>query len=296
LVGVGGGWIPNLSDNKFKVSSPYGTRTHPTTGEKNKMHNGVDFAMPVGTALSSTISGVVIHAGYTDGGFGNYVAVKGQGGDVHIFGHLDSVSVKAGQTIQAGALIGKSGNTGRSSGPHLHYEVRKGSISGQAVDPMQYLNKVQGPPQASPSSSGSGSGGGGKALSNVPNQQVMGYISSSSKKHGVNSSLIAAIMQTESNFKTNVTSSAGAYGLMQLIPVHRNGSNNPSTNVDIGVSYIKQQLKKYPDMRLALAAYNAGPGNVDKAIKKAGSNDWEKVKQYLPKETQNYIPKVLGLL
>lgn len=65
-------------------------------------------------------------------------------------------------------------------------------------------------------------------------------------------------------------------------------------NIIGGAKYISGQLKKYGSYELALAAYNAGPGRVDSAIKKAGSRDWSQVRQFLPKETQNYVPKVMG--
>lgn len=68
---------------------------------------------------------------------------------------------------------------------------------------------------------------------------------------------------------------------------------DPAQNVAAGTRYIGQLIQNYGDVRLALAAYNAGPGRVNSAIKKAGSREWDKVKQYLPKETQNYVPKVL---
>jgi soluble lytic murein transglycosylase-like protein len=89
---------------------------------------------------------------------------------------------------------------------------------------------------------------------------------------------------------------------MQLMPATAKGlgvnPNNPQSNVMGGTKYISQMMKTYNgDLRLALAAYNAGPGNVNKAIKKAGgSRSWSAVSKYLPKETQNYVPKVMGYI
>lgn len=70
--------------------------------------------------------------------------------------------------------------------------------------------------------------------------------------------------------------------------------SDPSQNVLGGAKYIKSMLDKYGSNELALAAYNAGPGRLDEAIRKAGSRNWNAVKQYLPLETQNYVPKVIG--
>lgn len=143
--------------------------------------------------------------------------------------------------------------------------------------------------------------GQGKAYSSAPSG-VVGYINQASNQHKVNPNLVAAVIKAESNFKTNAKSHAGAGGLMQLMPATAKGLGvtdrfNPSQNVNGGTKYLRQMLEKYGNNRqLALAAYNAGPGNVDKAIKKAGSKDWAKVSKYLPKETRNYVPKVLSFL
>jgi hypothetical protein len=143
--------------------------------------------------------------------------------------------------------------------------------------------------------------GQGKAYSSAPSG-VVGYINQASNQHKVNPNLVAAVIKAESNFKVNAQSHAGAGGLMQLMPATAKGLGvkdrfNPAQNVNGGTKYLRQMLEKYGNNRqLALAAYNAGPGNVDKAIKKAGSRDWSKVSKYLPKETRNYVPKVLSYL
>lgn len=85
---------------------------------------------------------------------------------------------------------------------------------------------------------------------------------------------------------------------MQLMPATAKGlgvdPKDPAQNVLGGARYIKSMLDKYGSNELALAAYNAGPGRLDQAIKQAGSRDWNAVKQYLPQETQKYVPKVIG--
>jgi soluble lytic murein transglycosylase-like protein len=140
-------------------------------------------------------------------------------------------------------------------------------------------------------------GGGGDALKNAPGN-VQGYINNASSQYGVPANLVAAIIKTESGFNANAKSPAGAYGLMQLMPATARGlgvnPSDPQSNVNGGTRYIKQMMDMFGDIKLALAAYNAGPGNVQKAIGRAGTKDFAQVVKFLPKETQNYVPKVLS--
>ena len=129
-------------------------------------------------------------------------------------------------------------------------------------------------------------------------KEYQGIISSVAKEHGVKADLVNAIIKQESNFNPNAKSHAGAQGLMQLMPNTAKGlgvknSLDPRQNVDGGTRYIKQLLGQYDDVRLSLAAYNWGMGNVNKAIKKYG-NSYEAIEKHMPKETRNYVPKVLG--
>lgn len=128
--------------------------------------------------------------------------------------------------------------------------------------------------------------------------ELQSVISEVAKSQGVKADLVTAIIQAESNFNPRAKSSAGAQGLMQLMPATAKelGVRNPldpKDNVTGGTKYIKQLLKKYDDVRLALAAYNWGMGNVDKALKKHG-NSYEAIEKHMPKETRNYVPKVLS--
>ena len=137
----GGGTIPQLNGG-YQVTSKWGNRTDPITGQKAD-HNGVDFAMPTGTKLSSNVQGTVVYSGWGKSGtgygnYGNVVAIKDFSGKTHLFAHLDSVNVKVGQKVNAGDLLGATGSTGRSTGPHLHYEVRSGGY-GTDIDPSPYL-------------------------------------------------------------------------------------------------------------------------------------------------------------
>lgn len=117
-----------------RFTSLYGSRIHPVTGGR-KNHDGIDLAAPTGTPIYATADGRVEMAQWY-GGYGNFVEID-HGGDVETrYGHMSRMNVSAGQAVKKGDLIGWVGSTGRSTGPHLHYEVR---IAGNAVDPQPYL-------------------------------------------------------------------------------------------------------------------------------------------------------------
>lgn len=101
-----------------------------------RMHNGVDLAANTGTPVIAAASGQVISAGY-NGGFGNLVLIDHGGGFVTAYAHLNSINVGVGQSVGAGNSVGTVGNTGNSTGPHLHFETR---VNGVAYDPLQYLS------------------------------------------------------------------------------------------------------------------------------------------------------------
>jgi murein DD-endopeptidase MepM/ murein hydrolase activator NlpD len=94
-------------------------------------HNGLDFGIVVGTPVKTTMDGKVISAGWNDQGYGNLVIVE-NGPYRTYYAHLSSIPVSVGDTVTAGTTIGLSGNTGNSTGPHLHYEIRKDKV---AIDP-----------------------------------------------------------------------------------------------------------------------------------------------------------------
>jgi len=122
-----------LSTARF--SSEYGSRVHPVTGRRAN-HKGIDMAAPTGTPIFATADGTVDMAQWF-GGYGNFIKLE-HGGDMETrYGHLSKLNVRPGQEVKKGDLIGFVGSTGRSTGPHLHYEVR---IAGEAVDPTPYLH------------------------------------------------------------------------------------------------------------------------------------------------------------
>lgn len=118
----------------FSYTSNFGVRYDPFTGSA-AMHAGVDMAGSHGEAIYATAEGVVVKAGWTNG-YGNMIEVDHGRGISTRYGHLSRVQVRAGDRVVGGDQIGKMGSTGRSTGTHLHYEVR---VDGQAVDPMPYL-------------------------------------------------------------------------------------------------------------------------------------------------------------
>ncbi len=104
-----------------RLSSGYGMRKHPVLGY-NKMHKGLDFAAPTGTPIYASGDGVVEEAG-TKGSYGKYVRIRHRNGLHTVYAHMHRIKVKKGQRVQQKDIIGTVGSTGRSTGPHLHYEV-----------------------------------------------------------------------------------------------------------------------------------------------------------------------------
>ncbi|WP_395572936.1 M23 family metallopeptidase [Streptomyces sp. BK79] len=106
-------------------------------------HSGQDFAVPIGTNVVATHGGTVVKAGGNGAGdgpaYGNAVVIKHGNGTYSQYAHLSKVNVKIGQIVKTGQSIAKSGNTGNSSGPHLHFEIRTTPNYGSAVDPVSFL-------------------------------------------------------------------------------------------------------------------------------------------------------------
>jgi murein DD-endopeptidase MepM/ murein hydrolase activator NlpD len=122
------------------ISSGFGWRVHPITGER-KLHKGVDFAAPIGTPIFASAEGVVTYAGWTDDGYGNVVELRHENGELTLYAHTNRVYVSKGQTVNKGQAIAEVGSTGRSTGPHLHFEIQPDGRT--AVDPMDYLQLRQ---------------------------------------------------------------------------------------------------------------------------------------------------------
>jgi murein DD-endopeptidase MepM/ murein hydrolase activator NlpD len=119
-------------------TSGYGVRSDPFRGAA-AMHAGIDLAGPLGTPIYATADGVVSDAGYNSGGYGNLVKIDHGRGIETRYGHLSAILVSPGQRIARGQQIGRMGSTGRSTGSHLHYEVR---IDGRAVNPIPFMKST----------------------------------------------------------------------------------------------------------------------------------------------------------
>lgn len=110
------------------VTSPFGERW-------GRMHDGIDIGVPEGTPIHAAAAGRVIYCGWEEG-YGNFTVIDHGGGIATAYAHQSQIAVSCGQDVAQGQVIGYSGNTGHSTGPHLHFEVR---VNGSAVDPMGYL-------------------------------------------------------------------------------------------------------------------------------------------------------------
>lgn len=125
---------PVRNENLKSMVSGFGYRTDPFTKAK-KMHEGMDFTAKIGTPIYATGDGVVERADNTASGFGNHIVIQHGFGYETLYGHLSRYKCRAGQRINRGDIIGYVGSTGRSEGPHLHYEVHK---NGKVVNPLNF--------------------------------------------------------------------------------------------------------------------------------------------------------------
>ncbi|WP_334091469.1 M23 family metallopeptidase [Helicobacter typhlonius] len=131
-------FIPNgyPTETHHHISAPYGYRVHPLLFTRH-LHTGVDFAMSVGTPVYATANGVVNEARFSTGGYGYLVKIDHSLGFMTYYAHLSKIVVQKGMFVKRGQLIAYSGNTGRSTGPHLHYEIR---FLGQVINPSSFMD------------------------------------------------------------------------------------------------------------------------------------------------------------
>lgn len=302
----------------YAVTQPFGPTSlamEPSYDGYAHFHTGIDYGLPSGTAVDAAAPGRVVAAGWDNSGFGYRVIVDHGNGVQTLYGHLEQITVAAGQQVQAGMQLGLSGSTGNSSGPHLHFGVEK---DGQWVDPASYLGAMSATTTTAPAALGAtttsavappgtsplpavasdaaslnvggaaGTGNTAGASGSAPTD-LDGLIRQVSLATGVPASLIGGVVQAESSGNPRAVSAAGAKGLMQLMDstAASYGVTNvfdPLQNLLGGASYLHGLLQRYKgDEQLALAAYNAGPAAVD---------------QYggIPPfaETQQYVQRVTG--
>lgn len=156
----------------YRTTSPFGQRRHPISG-KNSFHTGIDLVKLKGgknAPIEAFTAGTVLFAGVGQsgsgfGGYGNVVLIKDKNNRGQVYAHLNSVSVKKGQSVKRGQKIGNQGTTGQSTGPHLHFEVRKnadGSVpygwiadrANNCLEPTKYLKDFVHESQTKPSAGG----------------------------------------------------------------------------------------------------------------------------------------------
>ncbi len=131
-------FTPSIYPTFGRISSPYGWRTHPLT-KRRQFHSGLDISNKSNSPIYVTADGTVKEIGYTQF-YGRYMIVTHKFGYETLYAHLNKTLSKRGDTVVRGDIIALMGNTGRSTGSHLHYEVRK---HGKTVNPYRYLNKME---------------------------------------------------------------------------------------------------------------------------------------------------------
>ncbi|RYZ29975.1 MAG: M23 family metallopeptidase [Chitinophagaceae bacterium] len=126
-----------------RIASGFGYRVDPVY-KTIKLHAGLDFAAPQGTPIYATADGTIKLAGFSDGGYGNHVVINHGYGYETVYGHMVRIKARTGQRIKRGEIIGWVGSTGKSTGPHCHYEVHK---NGQKLDPVYFFYNDLSPQQ-----------------------------------------------------------------------------------------------------------------------------------------------------
>ncbi|WP_367116319.1 peptidoglycan DD-metalloendopeptidase family protein [uncultured Lamprocystis sp.] len=269
----------------------------PVTGQV-RPHRGVDLAMPQGTPIHAAAAGIA-RTGVQAHGAGNSIAVD-HGGDVGTrYLHLSRVAVQKGQTVQRGDVIGYSGDTGGSTGPHLHFEVWR---NGAAVDPMRDpLTHVLGSGHpdhavpavtAAPSRPASGATDGGHHQAPIVAPAALrGVFAAAEARHHLPAGLLTAVASVESHFNPNAVSDTGAQGMFQITPATAAdyGVANPFDPRDAAEGAARKlatDYGKFGNWEHAVLAYNAGAHRIDDYLAGRG--------QPLKQETVDYLPKVLS--
>ena len=131
--------VPNGLPVNGYITDGFGMRHNPFSGEGHESHQGLDIAVDYGTPVAATADGLVVHAG-PYAGYGNLVILYHSNGITTRYGHMSRVTVEAGQRVKRGDQIGHAGSTGRSTGPHVHYEVREND---QPLNPMRFVGQAR---------------------------------------------------------------------------------------------------------------------------------------------------------
>lgn len=219
-------------------------------------HNGVDFGIPVGTIIQAVYSGDVIEVANDPEGYGLYIKLKHFWGET-LYAHLSQQDVRVGDKVSMGQMVGLSGNTGKSTGPHLHFGMRVNPYNrkdgwGGYIDPLKYLGGIFSSPKLP-----------------VSSFDIRVAIEAASLKFDVEWELLASLAWAESSFDPE----AEGGGLFQIgedawfdfaSKVGATNIDDPDDNALVGAAYFRFLLDHY-DQKVykALIAYNFGVGNVD---------------------------------
>ncbi len=132
--------VPSLAPapQPMRITSPFGVRRHPIL-RRRIMHNGIDVGVPSNTNIFASADGKVSLAKYSRS-YGNWIIIDHENGYQTVYAHLNSFKIREGQSVKAGDVIALSGSTGRSTGPHLHYEVRH---NGTPVNPQSFIGQAK---------------------------------------------------------------------------------------------------------------------------------------------------------
>ncbi|MDA0172637.1 peptidoglycan DD-metalloendopeptidase family protein, partial [Solirubrobacter taibaiensis] len=196
-----------------QIASPVAGTTTGSFGENrgSHAHAGKDISAPTGTAVRAAQCGTVTKAGWDNGGYGNLVCIEHEGGVSTCYAHLSSVDTKVGQYVHVGDVVGKVGSTGRSTGPHLHFEVRE---NGKAVNPDNYLSGSKTIAGAAPKTAAGKSSTGSLAVTETGSAAEWGEATAVSADQ--TEATLAAAWEAEAaanaSYAVTATGTAPAYG------------------------------------------------------------------------------------
>ncbi|MBI4360627.1 peptidoglycan DD-metalloendopeptidase family protein [Candidatus Micrarchaeota archaeon] len=287
-----------------------GASVHPLSGEI-RPHDGLDLKIASGTPVKAAAAGKVVVPDFDTDGYGAWIILDHGNGVETRYAHLTpgAFKVRSGDTVSQGDVLALSGDSGGSTGPHLHFEVRRNdqpthepealcrtgasSTSTQAFNPssVNLVSVAQCAQQAESACPSTGSKDfAGRSWKTADYRCVTRVASQTS---GIPENLLLAQMRQESGYQQFVGSSAGAKSYMQLIDETAAGLGvgadkiyDPYHNICAGTRYFAGQLKAFGSVECALAAYNAGPGNVQ------GSNPSTCVPNF--EETRNYVTNIVS--
>uniref|UniRef100_UPI0025FD6471 peptidoglycan DD-metalloendopeptidase family protein n=1 Tax=uncultured Thiodictyon sp. TaxID=1846217 RepID=UPI0025FD6471 len=288
---------PVTNPSQYPITSGFSEhRVNPVSGQV-RPHRGVDLAMPEGTPVYAAADGIA-RTGVQEHGAGNYISMD-HGGDAGTrYMHLSRVAVQEGQAVHRGDVIGYSGDTGGSTGPHLHFEVWR---NGEAVDPMQdpltHLREPGHPGQEAPAVTAAPSrpaaGGNDAGVHQAPivaPAPLRGMFAETEARHHLPPGMLTALASVESHFNPTAVSDAGAQGMFQITPAtaadyHVSNPFDPREAAEGAATKLATDYGKFGNWEHAVLAYNAGTDRIDDYLAGRGKP--------LKQETVDYLPKVL---